>query len=276
MKRARKGFTLVELLVVIAIIAVLLTLIMPAIRMAKKHATGALCLANLRTLTSAWISYADENDGYLVSGNLDNDWGDPEDWVHPGASITTTTGLSDHERELEGIRQGALFEYVQKVEAYNCPGDDTWTRPYPPLNLHMSPYRSYTISDGMNGGYFETYAVPKVPGITYMKLSTIKSPEDRFVFIEEEDAYVSFGDANWGTWILGGLSNWWDPIAIWHGGCTNIGFADSHAEKHQWVDQSTLDLAESQTTNQTLYPGEGTDLRYIRKAYHQDIPVNYD
>ena len=40
----RHGFTLIELLVVVSIIALLVSILMPALRIAKEQATGALCL----------------------------------------------------------------------------------------------------------------------------------------------------------------------------------------------------------------------------------------
>ena len=50
----RKGFTLIELLVVIAIIALLLAIIVPAVKMAKRKAASAVCLTNVKNLSVAW------------------------------------------------------------------------------------------------------------------------------------------------------------------------------------------------------------------------------
>ena len=69
-----KGFTLIELLVVISIIALLISILMPALNTARQQATGAVCLSNQRTLILTWVMYADENGrpiGRQYSGVLD-------------------------------------------------------------------------------------------------------------------------------------------------------------------------------------------------------------
>src|SRR5689334_22700348 len=64
-RAGRKGFTLVELLVVIAIIAILASILLPALARAKEKAQAILCLNNTRQLTLGWQLYADDFDGLL-------------------------------------------------------------------------------------------------------------------------------------------------------------------------------------------------------------------
>lgn len=58
-----KAFTLIELLVVIGIIALLLSIVMPALKKAKEVAKTTICKSNLRQLTLGMRLYAEDNDG---------------------------------------------------------------------------------------------------------------------------------------------------------------------------------------------------------------------
>lgn len=74
----KRAFTLVELLVVIAIIALLMSVLMPALAKARKQAKIVLCQSNLKQMCTAVAMYTDDYDGRFWSGwgasTTDNQW----------------------------------------------------------------------------------------------------------------------------------------------------------------------------------------------------------
>ena len=64
----RVGFTLIELLVVIAIIALLMSILVPALALARKQAKNAICMSNLKQLGNAASMCTDYNGGYFHKG----------------------------------------------------------------------------------------------------------------------------------------------------------------------------------------------------------------
>jgi prepilin-type processing-associated H-X9-DG protein/prepilin-type N-terminal cleavage/methylation domain-containing protein len=70
-RRVADGFTLVELLVVIGIIAVLVSMLLPTLRGARKAAESVRCASNLKQIHTAMFAYArDNNDYFHVSPNF--------------------------------------------------------------------------------------------------------------------------------------------------------------------------------------------------------------
>jgi prepilin-type N-terminal cleavage/methylation domain-containing protein len=65
MSQRNKGFTLIELLVVIAIIALLMSILMPALAKAKNQAQQAACMAQLKQWSLAFMAYTNDNNGYF-------------------------------------------------------------------------------------------------------------------------------------------------------------------------------------------------------------------
>jgi len=65
-RRSRpSGFTLIEILVVVAIIALLLTILLPSLQVAREHGRTALCASNLGEIFTASYMYAQESQDRL-------------------------------------------------------------------------------------------------------------------------------------------------------------------------------------------------------------------
>lgn len=102
----RRAFTLIELLVVIAIVALLLSLALPGLSMAREAGRSVVCLSNLRGIAAVCRLYADANRG--LSPALGQPYGTLPTW---SLVVQSSAGLS-------GSTSGELFA-VNSVLA--CP-----------------------------------------------------------------------------------------------------------------------------------------------------------
>jgi prepilin-type N-terminal cleavage/methylation domain-containing protein/prepilin-type processing-associated H-X9-DG protein len=211
-----KGFTLIELLVVIAIIALLLSIIMPALKRAKEAAKRVSCLGNLEQLTLAWVMYAQENDDKVVRSQavLDN----------PGAAWTGWQYLTQtKEEQIDLIKDGLLYEYCSNYKAYRCP-----------VSTEIEGLRTYCITgQWWPGGNLAP------PDLVVTKLTSARSPTERSVF---KDNVGTDHDAIYNVYYDEEL---WRNIPNWrHSNGTVLSFADGHAEHWQWKDlKRTVEVA---------------------------------
>src|SRR5438067_74085 len=80
----RSGFTLVEILVVIGIIAILISLLLPALNNSRRKANQLKCMSNLHQIGQALSLYATSNGGCLPWGffhPVDPDLARTADWT---------------------------------------------------------------------------------------------------------------------------------------------------------------------------------------------------
>src|SRR6476469_1709572 len=79
-RRGEKAFTLIELLVVIAIIALLASMLLPALSKAKGKAQQIFCLNSMKNLTQATHMYAGDNNDWLppiqarINASVETSW----------------------------------------------------------------------------------------------------------------------------------------------------------------------------------------------------------
>jgi prepilin-type N-terminal cleavage/methylation domain-containing protein len=216
----RNGFTLIELLVVIAIIAILMAVLMPALKRSREQGQRAACLSNLKQLQLAWILYADENDDKIVNceaGPEDSwrgEYGPP--WVGQTWAPNWNRGQTlPKEDQIDGIMAGALWPYTKNAKLYQCPTG------------YRGELMTYAMMISSNGRSVDGSPV-------FKRRMQVPQPAERLVFIDEglssPDAYATRYNR----------PTWWDQPMTRHGDGNTFSCADGHTEYHKWTGLETI------------------------------------
>jgi prepilin-type N-terminal cleavage/methylation domain-containing protein/prepilin-type processing-associated H-X9-DG protein len=239
----RGGFTLIELLVVIAVIAILMGILMPALRAARELATGSACMANQKSLGLAYTMYANDWDARIPMGFVSMQTLTKPMWAKPpmneaGQYVVTGDAVTLEDR-IRGIKAGVLYPYVADPELYHCKGDNRVKS----ASLGQACYRSYVIPDVLaaDDSFGEYSLVAGRHSHIVFKLTEIQSPSYKYIFCESELRPGTSFNYDHGGWSFAPWVNqgWWDNLATFHKNSATFGFADGHAERRIWEHKQT-------------------------------------
>jgi prepilin-type processing-associated H-X9-DG protein len=227
--------------VVIAIIALLASLLLPALTKAKTKAQGIKCLTNLRQVQLGWMMYSDDHNGALVpNGGLQASGKAPDSpswsggWLGDASDSIDSGLLMDPVKYPHGAK---LAPYLKTPAVFKCPGDKSTAKV---LGKSYPRLRSISMNYFMRGS-----APGDAPAafnyITYRKIGDIIRPDpaSAHVFIDEredsiDDPVFASDMANQnGIYTIGNYP------ASYHNNAGALSFADGHAEIKKWLDPRT-------------------------------------
>ena len=241
--REQSGFTLVEMLIVVAILAVLIGILLPSVHRARGTARSAVCLSNLRQMTTAAHVYANRNRNCY-----------PLAYYFDGARMVSWDYTMDFSGGGPAVNPGLLWGGMSPGEVQQCPSFDGAS------NSFGDPYTGYNYNTSYVGGFRDFGASEFVPSA---RLTGIGSPSRT----------ACFGDGEWADgankYMRAPLSHGHDPgfsgrhagtQGYRHLGRTNVAFADGHAATHPDRHRSENDAAGARLTRDTGFLSEDNRL----------------
>jgi prepilin-type N-terminal cleavage/methylation domain-containing protein len=256
------GFTLIELLVVIAIIAILASLLLPALAKAKNQARRIQCINNSKQMAVVWVLYSGDNAEKLVTnGGRSSGMRAPYLWIQGGNHGDPNTLVNT--QYLVGADSALFAAYVKNISIYKCPADRSlW--PFNGRKVYMLRSYAMNVYVGTRPNNVEDPLRIDTRYRVYLKSSDIAAdmPANRFVFT----------DVNPGNICTPGFGVNLTSEAFTHfpssfhnkGGV--LAFADAHVESHRWMDPRTR---RSNPTDSVMIPHDdpsprNADLTWIR------------
>jgi prepilin-type N-terminal cleavage/methylation domain-containing protein/prepilin-type processing-associated H-X9-DG protein len=246
--REHGGFTLIELLVVIAIIAILASMLLPALGKAKLKAQGIQCMSNHRQLTLAWRMYAEDHRDYLVYASHNGNRNDPaNDYAWTWTEMDFTADAKNWDINAD-ITLRPLWQYNKSPGIYKCPSDFSFVT----VNGVRKPrVRTMSMNFFLGGfGGSASGASFAAPYTIFLKMSQVTGgmgtpgPVKTFVFLDQREDTI-----NWGNFMT--HMDGFDPSSpamykftmdlpgAYHKNACGFSFADGHSEIKKWLDPRT-------------------------------------